>query len=100
MEKAGCAMYMEASRMNIPINACRLTQDPKCPYCGTEHADFWEVEGDSGDFDCHTCGRCFFYERHVDVTYNTSPKMGPHQQSEWDRQCEQEHLDEQRQRAR
>ncbi len=69
---------------------CNGTSDPICPYCGEEQGDFWEVSADSGETECSTCARPFFYERQVSVEYSTSPVMGPHQQSEWDQQCERE----------
>ena len=70
---------------------CRCTRDPVCPYCGEAQGDFWEVSSNSGETECGSCGRPFFYEREVEVTYSTSPVMGPHQQSEWDQKCEREH---------
>ena len=64
-----------------------------CPYCGYEHCDSWEYDSDSGDIECAACERAFFYERHVDVSYNTSPVMGPHRQSEMGRAEEAEQLE-------
>lgn len=70
--------------------SCLCTDDPVCPYCGSTQDDFYEVTRDSGETECSTCSRPFFYEREVSVSYSTSPVMGPHRQTEWDQKCEQE----------
>jgi transposase-like protein len=43
----------------------------KCPYCGWENHDSWEVGADSGKYDCGSCEKAFDYERDVQVTYST-----------------------------
>lgn len=58
-----------------------------CPYCGYEHGDCFERD-DSGMTPCDVCGRPFFFQRHIDVSYSSLPLMGPHQQSDWDREQE------------
>ncbi len=62
---------------------CECTDDPVCPHCGETQSDFWEVSADSGTTECGHCSRPFEFERHVEVTYNTSPVMGPHQLDEF-----------------
>lgn len=50
------------------------TDNLKCPHCGDENNDSWEIQPDSGD---HVCGNCdgeFFYEREISVTYTTTKK--------------------------
>lgn len=44
-----------------------------CPYCGHVHGDSWEAN-DSGELECwnEECGKKFFYERNVWVTYSTT----------------------------
>lgn len=53
------------------------TEEIVCPYCGDEDPDSWEwnggEEGD-GHTDCKSCGREFYVQRHVLITYSTAVK--------------------------
>lgn len=49
-----------------------------CPYCGDENDDSWELSGDDGVTTCGACGRDYNYSRYVDVSYSTTPIVGPH----------------------
>lgn len=46
----------------------------KCPYCGHEDSDSWEISDDSGTIECGSCGNEFDYERIVTVDYSSFPK--------------------------
>ncbi len=70
--------------MPIPTeHDCHCEPEPRCPYCGEHQSDFWEVSGESGDHECGHCERTFMWSRYVDVTYTTSPIIGPHQLSDY-----------------
>lgn len=49
----------------------RYTKNAVCPYCGFTINDSWELIDDSGEIECNECEKTFFYERYVEVTYNT-----------------------------
>lgn len=52
-----------------------------CPYCGDEMTDSWELGSggeESGETNCGNCNRPFYYERHISVSYSTTPIIGPH----------------------
>lgn len=51
-----------------------LTNEPVCPYCGHNHAGSWEwmIDDNSGEFECEECGKEFFCERVIDVSYTTA----------------------------
>lgn len=49
----------------------RYTKNAVCPYCGCIINDSWELIGDSGEINCDKCEKSFFYERYIEVTYNT-----------------------------
>ncbi len=42
-----------------------------CPYCDSEQGDAFTVE-ESGDIDCDNCGKEFYVDREVTITYSTS----------------------------
>jgi hypothetical protein len=48
----------------------------KCPYCGNENQDSWEIEDSSGERECGRCNSEYEYEREVSVSYSTYPKKG------------------------
>lgn len=73
-----------------PID-CRHNHYPVCPYCGHDHPDAWELDSDSGEMNCGVCNRAFSYSREIEVTYSTSPVMGPHRQDAMDQAEEAEH---------
>jgi DNA-directed RNA polymerase subunit RPC12/RpoP len=50
------------------------TQELVCPHCGFKFSDSWEWTGDDGDDECLECGKTFFWERMVEITYSTSIK--------------------------
>lgn len=56
------------------------TDNAVCPHCGTEHRDSWEfgalTRSDSGETDCHECGKPFTWVREIEVTYSTRPVRG------------------------
>ncbi|MEK4196166.1 MULTISPECIES: hypothetical protein [unclassified Paenibacillus] len=45
----------------------------KCPYCGHEYGDAWEMKEDSDTIDCSTCGSQIEYEREYSVSYTVKP---------------------------
>lgn len=47
-----------------------FTKEIKCPYCGREVGDSWEMDDDGTDY-CDDCDKEFQYERHVEVTYSS-----------------------------
>lgn len=47
------------------------TPETVCPHCGHEGFDSWELDGDFGETECSNCEKEYYYERYVDVTYNT-----------------------------
>ena len=52
------------------------TYNLKCPYCGYENTDSWEMDDSSGEVECGRCGSEYEYEREVSVSYSTYPKKG------------------------
>jgi Zn ribbon nucleic-acid-binding protein len=53
------------------------TSNVKCPYCGYENTDSWELEDSDENHECGRCGAIIAYERVVTVEYNASPKRPP-----------------------
>lgn len=50
------------------------TREIVCPYCGYEERDSWEVSPDEkylGLVECENCGKEFYAERMIQVTYST-----------------------------
>ena len=52
----------------------RNEDEIKCPYCGYEDKDSWEMHDDSGTWYCKECTEAFDVERIVSVTYSTYKK--------------------------
>lgn len=51
---------------------------PKCPYCGCENEDAWELnlgDGEDGDVNCENCDKEYRINRHISVTYSSRPKL-------------------------
>lgn len=54
------------------------TDAPKCPFCGHEETDAWEIdfglawEGDT-EVSCGRCGKDYFCSRHCEVTFSSEP---------------------------
>ncbi len=73
--------------MTVPDeHDCHRTDEPKCPYCGHDQGDFWEVSGNAegdGEHECGNCGRLFRWSCYVSIDYNTEPIIGPHKLSEY-----------------
>lgn len=42
----------------------------KCPHCGHEERDSWELE--DGETNCHHCGKPYMVEVVTEITYTTS----------------------------
>lgn len=57
-------MYPDVEQEN------RFTKEIKCPNCGEEMCDSWEMDDDGTDY-CEYCGKEFQYTRHVEVTYSS-----------------------------
>lgn len=60
---------------------CRFEDHPVCPYCGDEDENAWELGSggeEDGSTECGNCNRPYFYQRHIEVTYSTTPIIGPH----------------------
>lgn len=50
------------------------TDELICPFCDGVQSDAWELLNDSEDVHCGHCGKLFFYQRHVEVTYTSRKK--------------------------
>lgn len=50
----------------------RNEKNIKCPYCDWENSDSYEFTEDSGNYICEDCGKEFFVERNIQITYDTS----------------------------
>jgi DNA-directed RNA polymerase subunit M/transcription elongation factor TFIIS len=48
------------------------TSEVKCPWCGNECGDSWEIS--EGAMQCDDCGREYEVQRNVEVTYSTRKK--------------------------
>ena len=52
----------------------RMTQELKCPYCGEEISDSWELIIDDGGYEEYECGECektFGYTCDHSVTFTS-----------------------------
>ena len=49
----------------------------KCPFCGYEEEDSWELSDDQDETECGRCGARLEYTRHVAVTYSATLKEKP-----------------------
>lgn len=49
----------------------------KCPYCGYEDIDSWELEEDDSEYECTHCGGIISYERCVTVDYSSEAIRPP-----------------------
>lgn len=50
------------------------TKEVVCPYCGYEFSDSWEINSNDenlGLIDCDECGKSFYGQRDIDITYIT-----------------------------
>jgi transcription elongation factor Elf1 len=50
-------------------------QLPKCPHCGHNERDAWEIDFSRSDTKTTSCGSCerdYVVTRYVDVTYSTT----------------------------
>lgn len=50
---------------------------PKCPHCGHEERDAWEIDFGPGldgetDVSCNRCGNDYFCQRFCSVTYQST----------------------------
>lgn len=45
-----------------------------CPHCGHVHRDSWDLQADSGKYECENenCEKTFFCEREIEVSYSTT----------------------------
>jgi DNA-directed RNA polymerase subunit RPC12/RpoP len=55
------------------MHTYRYTDKITCPYCGYEDIDSWEFAENNGNYTCSDCGKDFFVERDVEVTYSSFP---------------------------
>jgi len=58
---------------------CWGENEPRCPYCGTEVGDAWELnldDGDSSMHECDDCGKEFKITASISISYTTTPKEG------------------------
>jgi len=62
---------------------CLYSQDMVCPYCGHAQSDSWEFDRDDGEAECGDCDRTFRYSRYVEITFSTTPIIGPHKLCEY-----------------
>jgi hypothetical protein len=60
-------------KLKYPIDECIAEDNIKCPYCGCENTDSWEVSDNSGEEICEDCGSTFVWNRDTRVTYNSAP---------------------------
>lgn len=47
------------------------TDNAVCPYCGHVDKDSWELPENDSETQCGSCGKEYFYERSVFVSYST-----------------------------
>ena len=52
------------------------TDNITCPYCNWEDEDSWELDENSAELICGSCGEEFVVERNIQVTYSTFPIVG------------------------
>ena len=63
--------------LNLEPNDERYTRNAKCPYCGYENDNSWELADSDDNHECRECGAIIEYKRIVTVEYNASPKRPP-----------------------
>lgn len=74
------AAYVDAAEiqdvyiLNAEPHPQHYTPEVKCPYCGYEHGDSWELPDNDDDYECPGCMSHFAYSRNVEVTYSSEPK--------------------------
>lgn len=54
-----------------------LESNLKCPYCGYEDSDSWELEEEDSEYECLQCGGIISYERIVTVDYSSEAVRPP-----------------------
>ena len=55
----------------------QFTRYAKCPYCGYENQDSWELPFDRDEdieVDCHKCEKTYIVSRCIDITYSSVKK--------------------------
>ncbi|MBC2684688.1 hypothetical protein U9R71_22185 [Bacillus toyonensis] len=45
----------------------------KCPYCGYEDSDAFELSDDEGEIECGECGSKVEYRREITINYYATP---------------------------
>lgn len=63
--------------LNLEPDDESYTRNVKCPYCGYENNNSWELDDNDDNHECRMCGAIIAYERIVTVEYNASPKRPP-----------------------
>ena len=56
--------------------SCFYTDNIVCPYCGHVDSDSWEVfdiSEESKTIDCNSCGKEFFVNQNISVSYTSKP---------------------------
>lgn len=68
---------VEHIKLNLEPDDESYTNNVKCPYCGYENNDSWEMDDNDDNHECGGCGAIIAYERVVTVEYCSSAKKPP-----------------------
>jgi len=62
-------------KLNTTDNQCAYNYKIICPYCGQIFTDSWEdaPDEDDNDVSCGSCGREFYVNKQIDITYSSTP---------------------------
>lgn len=64
----------ELEQFNIEEDNTYDEEDIKCPVCGYEVGDSWEISEDNGEHECSGCGAILEWSREVTVSYSAEVK--------------------------
>ena len=64
----------ELEQFNIEEDNTYDEEDIKCPICGYEVGDSFEISEESGEYECSGCGAILEWSREVTVSYSAEVK--------------------------